>query len=382
MFDILSRRILQYKLNMLIPKSGFYIFLNDSDSWKIGPRSGRAEALIHHSLYNKTVMDELLVADYKYIALAREPVSWFFSAVGFYKDHLLNRKLLHSRFTKKHSPFRSAVKKLRSENFGEGIRQPEGARSIESNNLKRVCKPVIGQTLPALASRYDTHRKRKAASQSADYVVTNKSLLYMPKDFGSSRTYFHLVQLQFTGFDYRQKDNLSAINQHIASYIPNVDVIILTEVFDASLIILKRRFGWSYRDIIYTKRKVGNPKQAPTISEQNAQILLSPEVNLGEKLLYDKLNETWWKQPELKEDNFWEEVSHFSEVNLKVTNVWCPHALKYDEPVIISESHWQEELTLSLDFSWKIGPRSGRAEALIHHSLYNKTMMDELLEPD
>ncbi|XP_067944509.1 galactose-3-O-sulfotransferase 3-like [Watersipora subatra] len=289
MFGVLARRIIQYKLNLVIPKSGAFLFWNRPNSWKIGPRSGRAEALIHHSLYNKTMMDEVLEPDYKYIALAREPVSWFLSAINYYTPYLRKKKLL-------------------------------------GHNLSLHQTP------------------------SADYVVTNKNLLYAPKSFGNAQTYFHLVQLQFTGFDYREKDNLSAINQHIASYISNVDVIILTEVYDASLLILKKRFSWSYQDIFYTKLVVGKPKHGPPISEKNRKTLLSPEVNLGDKLLYDRLNETWWKQPELEDYYFWDEVAYFSQINLNLTKVWCPQALKSYNPVTIPESYWHEELTLSLRF--------------------------------
>ena len=37
--------------------------------------------------------------------------------------------------------------------------------------------------------------------------------------------------------------------------------------------------------------------------------LLSQQANLGEKFMYDnRINTTWWSSPELKQDEFWEEV--------------------------------------------------------------------------
>jgi len=45
-----------------------------------------------------------------------------------------------------------------------------------------------------------------------------------------------------------------------------------------------------------------------SLTEEDEQKLLSPNVNFGEKLLYDKFNSTWWQQKEVKTDDFWEEV--------------------------------------------------------------------------
>ena len=86
-----------------------------------------------------------------------------------------------------------------------------------------------------------------------------------------------------------------------------MDVIILTDQFDASLLILKKRFHWNYIDIFYANRKVKNSSHLK-LSSKSVEKILSPEVNLGDKMFYNSLNNTWWQQKELKEINFWEEV--------------------------------------------------------------------------
>lgn len=45
-----------------------------------------------------------------------------------------------------------------------------------------------------------------------------------------------------------------------------------------------------------------------TLSDGARQKLLSEKVNMGDKLLYDRLNATWWSYPELKQKDFWSEV--------------------------------------------------------------------------
>ena len=92
------------------------------------------------------------------------------------------------------------------------------------------------------------------------------------------------------------------------SYI-RIDLPIITDQFDASLVILRRRFCWSYEDILYKKQTVSH-SSGLSISSQATAKLLSADVNLGEKMLYEKVYETWWKSLELTQQGFWEEVGH------------------------------------------------------------------------
>ena len=87
-----------------------------------------------------------------------------------------------------------------------------------------------------------------------------------------------------------------------------MDIIILTDQFDASLLILKKRFRWNYIDIFYANKTVSSSSHL-TLSSKSVEKILSTEVNLGDKMFYNSLNNTWWQQKELKESDFWEEVS-------------------------------------------------------------------------
>jgi len=83
---------------------------------------------------------------------------------------------------------------------------------------------------------------------------------------------------------------------------------ILNEKFDASLIILKKRFCWEYSDIFYVSQNKGSSSTL-SLSEDSIKKVLSKEVNLGDKMLYDAVSKLWWSQPELKETGFWKEVN-------------------------------------------------------------------------
>jgi len=70
---------------------------------------------------------------------------------------------------------------------------------------------------------------------------------------------------------------------------------------------MKKRFCWEYSDIFYVSQNVLS-SSAMKLSDESIKKVLSKEVNLGDKILYDAVSKLWWSQPELKEPGFWEEV--------------------------------------------------------------------------
>ena len=70
---------------------------------------------------------------------------------------------------------------------------------------------------------------------------------------------------------------------------------------------MRKRFNWEYTDIFY-KRK-NQKKNKKHLSKTWYKKFLSPEINFGDLLLYKAMNSSWYRQPEVQEDGFWEEVS-------------------------------------------------------------------------
>ena len=86
----------------------------------------------------------------------------------------------------------------------------------------------------------------------------------------------------------------------------------LNDRYDESLIILRRRFCWSYTDIFYHKQVVTRSANITSISKEMKQKLLTESRNLGDQLLYEKMREKWLKSPEIRQDDFQNEVSKFN----------------------------------------------------------------------
>ena len=88
-----------------------------------------------------------------------------------------------------------------------------------------------------------------------------------------------------------------------------VDVIMLKEQFTASLLILRRRFCWSYTDIFF---KIGNVKNSARLEFEDEDKAKLIEWNYGEFWYYEAMNRTWWSQDEVKSGEIFGEVSCFS----------------------------------------------------------------------
>ncbi|XP_067951121.1 galactose-3-O-sulfotransferase 2-like [Watersipora subatra] len=284
---ILGRFIINNRLNVLTSCKGYHIIWTIKESWTIGPgKAEKADALVNHALYNKSFLQKFMKPGYKHIALVREPISWFKSAVRF--------------FTK--------------------------ADPGDIRNRFHFTNP--GPLKP-------------------EEVAANDSLLFVTRKHpGLPDAWFHLGQLLWYGFNYADRNNITAINSFIASLVKQADVIMLYDQLDASLVLLKRKFHWTFLDIFY-KSYAFEPKSKEELSKKSIERILSKEVNFGDKLLYDSMNRTWWNYPELKEQHFWEEVNYFKELNKEV-NAYCSRKHELDEGVfVIPASEWHEALLVT-----------------------------------
>ena len=90
-----------------------------------------------------------------------------------------------------------------------------------------------------------------------------------------------------------------------------MDIIVLIDRFDASLVLLRRKFHWEYKDVFYNIDKSTDINSSThSLTRQQQKKLLSAEANLGEMLLYEAMNSSWWNQPEVKDESFWREVCY------------------------------------------------------------------------
>ena len=91
------------------------------------------------------------------------------------------------------------------------------------------------------------------------------------------------------------------------------DLVLITEYFDESLILLKRLLCWEFQDIVYIKLRVkGNEINFEKEVENNILTW-----NRADTILYDHFNKTFWRKVREAGSTFDEELKTFRRLNQK-----------------------------------------------------------------
>ena len=111
------------------------------------------------------------------------------------------------------------------------------------------------------------------------------------------------------GLDRKDHENFTAVRNYIRFLQQEFDLVMLMEYFDESLVLLKRRFCWKIKDILYFKlnERINKEKQNVT-SQVREQIR---RWNVGDVLLYDVFNQTLWEMIELEGPDFFKDLAFF-----------------------------------------------------------------------
>ena len=127
-------------------------------------------------------------------------------------------------------------------------------------------------------------------------------------DLGLNRKYF----------EYRK-----IVMQYINFIEEEFDLVLISEYFDESLILLKKMLCWDLEDILYVKQKV-RMERKPLNDEIKANILSWSQADL---LLYNHFNQTLWRKISEAGPEFHKELQLFREKN-KVVQESCLRELQ------------------------------------------------------
>ena len=90
------------------------------------------------------------------------------------------------------------------------------------------------------------------------------------------------------------------------------DLVLLTDFFDESLILLKDMMCWGWEDIVYIKFKMRTEEAKSTITET-----LSERIKVWNKAdvqMYDHFNQTFWRKVDVYgKDRLYQDLTTFQE---------------------------------------------------------------------
>ncbi|XP_070569481.1 galactosylceramide sulfotransferase-like [Ptychodera flava] len=111
------------------------------------------------------------------------------------------------------------------------------------------------------------------------------------------------------GFDHRFHDNDSAINEMIDKLDRELDLVLISDYFDESLVLLKNVLCWKLDDLLYISKIIRSKSKRYPISESVAKKIL--KWNKADVRLYEHFNQTFWKKVQTYGADFYKDVREY-----------------------------------------------------------------------
>lgn len=133
---------------------------------------------------------------------------------------------------------------------------------------------------------------------------------------------YHMWQLSRNGMlfdlglEHKYDEDDPKIVEKIQEIDGDFDLVLLSDFFDESLILLKRLLCWEYEDILYLSCGIRSASHRFENNEELAKRIRA--WSHGDVLLYNHFNNTFWKRVKDYGPTFKEDLRHFRELNQRV----------------------------------------------------------------
>ncbi|XP_002742068.1 galactosylceramide sulfotransferase-like [Saccoglossus kowalevskii] len=140
------------------------------------------------------------------------------------------------------------------------------------------------------------------------YMNRTKSLYY--------RTLLRNRQIFDVGLDPKNYDNETLVEHVIQQATNDFDLVMITEYFDESLILLKQLLCWEFEDILYVHQNARKNRPRFKIDDWKRQRIF--EINSADYKLYQHFNKTFWHKVRAYGDSFYDDLVTFRGMLQKV----------------------------------------------------------------
>ncbi len=260
------RHHLSFLFNAKSPENGHirYTFVSNTTQRKFLPPLNvqrgdykhyrNYDILAAHMKYNRSVLDWYMKNDSKYISIVREPVAQFESAFDFFK--IAQKMAKHDRtISVRRSPIDHWLNN--PEPYLKGLGGPKNTIWVSLNN---------GQILDL-------------------------------------------------GLDVKDIKNETEVKRTVQKLAEELDLVLITEYFDESLVLLKRLLCWSFEDIVYFSQ---NQRQRRRRLKEATKRRIR-KWNHADVLLYKYFNDTLWQRIAEYGPMFYEDLKTFRKTKERIT---------------------------------------------------------------
>lgn len=276
----------------------------------------------HHVVYDRAFFESIMMPNTKYIASLREPYSQFKSMVNYF--NVLNI---------------SGVPQSRNmnERFQHFVYNLEfyDTRYKSPNKTNRYCIPddfSMTKNLMSFSLGFAHIGGFKLSEDVSDdnYPVLRSHDTLLERD---------AILKKFATRELKERMLYGGrVNSWLKKLDKEMDLILIVEWLPESLILLRRKFCWSIKDVL-----ILNPSNRSYHFDGRDSHLKSIYHSWSwvDHNLYDHFNKSLWKNLDSQPTSFWSEVERFKEILLQVTE-FCSTS-RQDLKLIIDASEWNEE---------------------------------------
>ena len=148
-----------------------------------------------------------------------------------------------------------------------------------------------------------------------------KKATEMKDMFKHRKSHFARNPMSFDlGLDYRFYQNITAIKEYIAFLEKEFDLVMISDYFDESVVLMKRLLCWEFDDILYIKvNKRIDEERAVDLSEDAKENI--KRWNKADVFLYQHFNQTFWRKIQLEGENFYNDLATFRHKKAEMTRL-------------------------------------------------------------
>ncbi|XP_066283289.1 galactose-3-O-sulfotransferase 3-like [Branchiostoma lanceolatum] len=145
-------------------------------------------------------------------------------------------------------------------------------------------------------------------------------------------------------FGSRKKSELDETLRTVGSW---YSIVLITEYWEESLVLLRRTFCWTTYDILHTTKRIhslNNPKKSFPLTDTQKET--HRKISPIDYLIYEHFNRTFWERAAMEGPDFWDEVAYFKTVNLEVNQ----HCNISKGERVFPRSKWSPEFAVDSTF--------------------------------
>ncbi|XP_077979108.1 galactosylceramide sulfotransferase-like [Glandiceps talaboti] len=159
--------------------------------------------------------------------------------------------------------------------------------------------------------------KKKVKDKSGDLL---SAFLETPQTYIDERVYFwwqsHNGQLFDLGMRTEDTNDDEIVDEKIEILRKDLDLVLIAEYFDESLLLLRKQLCWTMDDILYIPKNIRPQNFRRTITNETSEKILN--WNKADYRLYKHFNDTLWKKIHDYGPSFEEDLQEFRNENERV----------------------------------------------------------------